>query len=223
MKSFPQNQGQGKINPVSKPQLQKPTLNRATPSSSPQSSSNNPALGLHKPQGHVKNLEGNQLNRPKTLQNTFNKPKRPQSMQERDANQDSQERKSFQTPPKFSPLKPDETKQSIKKPVPSFTLSKEPYLADNSEFQDSVVEEEKVQEVKQDRDRRGPVRNRDMNRKKQETVQKQNKVNQKPQHLMSVTDFYCTHHELIKEIVDKVLTMKFGSKVATGTEDSDTR
>lgn len=223
MKSFPQNQGQGKINPVSKPQLQKPTLNRATPSSSPQSSSNNPALGLHKPQGQVKNLEGNQLNRPKTLQNTFNKPKRPQSMQERDANQDSQERKSFQTPPKFSPLKPDETKQSIKKPVPSFTLSKEPYLADNSLHQDSVVEEEKVQEVKQDRDRRGPVRNRDLNRKKQETVQKQEKINQKPQHLMSVTDFYCTHHELIKEIVDKVLTMKFGSKVAKGTEDLDTR
>lgn len=41
--------------------------------------------------------------------------------------------------------------------------------------------------------------------------------------LMSVTDFYCQCYELIKEIIDVVLTTKYGFEVGRGTEDETIR
>lgn len=40
---------------------------------------------------------------------------------------------------------------------------------------------------------------------------------------LSVSDFYCQHFELIKEIIDNVLTQKFGSKVAAAIDNMEIR
>lgn len=46
---------------------------------------------------------------------------------------------------------------------------------------------------------------------------------QTKQELMSVTDFYCECYDIIKEIIDAVLTTKYGYKVSRGTEDDKIR
>lgn len=195
MKSFPQSGGQShreneRVNTPQKPQTSK-TLNKPTN----RGNLNKPSLNkptLNKPQAHH---EG---------QNTLNKPQLT-SLKPNIQQVDTQETKRELNT--FTPLKPERTQKTLKKPVPSFSLNREAHLDRQEEIKTNNKEIKREHEILQE------------NKPKNTNVNAQNKQDE----LLSVTDFYCTHHELIKEIIDKVLTMKFGSKVAKGTEDADTR
>lgn len=195
MKSFPQSGGQShreneRVNTPQNPQTSK-TLNKPTN----RGNLNKPSLKkptLNKPQA---NHEG---------QNTLNKPQLT-SLKPNIQQVDTQETKRELNT--FTPLKPERTQKTLKKPVPSFSLNREPHLDRQEEIKTNNKEIKREHESLQE------------NKPKNTNVNAQNKQDE----LLSVTDFYCAHHELIKEIIDKVLTMKFGSKVAKGTEDADTR
>lgn len=195
MKSFPQSGGQShreneRVNTPQNPQTSK-TLNKPTN----RGNLNKPSLKkptLNKPQSHH---EG---------QNTLNKPQLT-SLKPNIQQVDTQETKRELNT--FTPLKPERTQKTLKKPVPSFSLNREPHLDRQEEIKTNNKEIKREHESLQE------------NKPKNTNVNAQNKQDE----LLSVTDFYCAHHELIKEIIDKVLTMKFGSKVAKGTEDADTR
>lgn len=195
MKSFPQSGGQShreneRVNTLQNPQTSK-TLNKPTN----RGNLNKPSLKkptLNKPQSHH---EG---------QNTLNKPQLT-SLKPNIQQVDTQETKRELNT--FTPLKPERTQKTLKKPVPSFSLNREPHLDRQEEIKTNNKEIKREHESLQE------------NKPKNTNVNAQNKQDE----LLSVTDFYCAHHELIKEIIDKVLTMKFGSKVAKGTEDADTR
>lgn len=200
MKSFPQSGGQShreneRINTPQNPQTSK-TLNKPTNIGTLNNGAfNKPSLKkptLNKPQSHH---EG---------QNTLNKPQLT-SLKPNIQQGDTQETKRELNT--FTPLKPERTQKTLKKPVPSFSLNREPHLDRQEEIKTNNKEIKREHESLQE------------NKPKNTNVNAQNKQDE----LLSVTDFYCAHHELIKEIIDKVLTMKFGSKVAKGTEDADTR
>lgn len=200
MKSFPQSGGQShreneRVNTPQNPQTSK-TLNKPTNIGTLNNGAfNKPSLKkptLNKPQSHHEGQ--NPLNKP---QLTTLKP----NIQQGDAQETKRELNTF------TPLKPERTQKNLKKPVPSFSLNREPHLDRQEEIKTSNKEIKREHESLQE------------NKPKNTNANAQNKQDK----LLSVTDFYCTHHELIKEIIDKVLTMKFGSKVAKGTEDADTR
>lgn len=113
----------------------------------------------------------------------------------------------------FTPLQPSQDKKTIKKPVSSFSISREPYL---------VSPKEDIPEQEENRDNKPDTNTTQTDKHYLENIKKADEPKNK-KGSMSVTDFYCTYYELIKEIIDKVLTMKYGSKVAKGTEDADMR
>lgn len=202
MKSFPQSKNEDSQN-ISVPNLRKPVLKngRCQKLSSPHPNTDNQQNPIKQ---QLKKPQKSSLTKPQ-----LNIPR--ETSKDMVGNSDSPK-----IQPTFSPLKPKEVKQTFKKPVSPFTLSKEPYLVDNNQNSSKrdkgdKQEDERIIQSRTKEPPTGPV--------KQDSLTNPSQT----QDLMTVTDFYCTYHELIKEIIDKVLTMKFGSKVAKGTEDADTR
>lgn len=173
---------------------------------------NQPQRTLQKP----KNL--NETSQTSLKKPTLNQPKLTKTINQqktiRKQEPTQQESRPLQS---FTPLQPSQDKRTLNKPVSSFSISREPYLVSPKEDVSSKGNESQKNETKKSREQekvKVDKPHNDNNKKVEETNKKGN---------MSVTDFYCTYYELIKEIIDKVLTMKYGSKVAKGTEDADMR
>lgn len=112
------------------------------------------------------------------------------------------------------------SKPSNMKAIKGFSVSKDPHLISQNTHNEVGKEEREDREKLRGGVEKVETVGRNTPKKQNREEKKQEINNAKP---LTVTEFYCLHHDFIKEITENVLTKKYGTKISDAIDDLDTR